>query len=275
MLSIMTPEPILGYYGAAYRFFETLNFPYILTVAIYPVLSRLWKEERSAHTRTAQKSLEFVIIGGIAITIAVIVFADKIVAIFYGTQDFAPSVLLLQLLSAGLVILYVDMILGTTLLASDKHRQQMLLSLVAIPINIALNYLFIPYTQSHMNNGAIGAAVATGITEIFIMIGIIRILPREVFQGFRYGVVFKSLASGLFMWGSIFLLGLVGLHWVAQFILGTVVYCVSLLLMKTLEPSENEFLLRLLHVRKMSDMKHLFAGNKTDPKDQETSDQNR
>ncbi|MBM2840276.1 MAG: Polysacc synt protein [Bacteroidetes bacterium] len=112
-----------------------------------------------------------------------------------------------------------------------------------------------------MDNGAIGAAIATGITEVFIMIGIIRLLPREILQGFRYGVIFKSLVSGLFMWGSIFLLGLVGLHWVAQFILGTVVYFVSLLLMKTLEPSETEFLLGLLHVRKVSDMKRLFESN--------------
>ena len=123
MLSKMAPEEVVGWYGGAYRLFDSFNFPYILTTAVYPVLSRLWKGDGDVHRRTTQKSLEIVILIGIPVSIAAIAFARPLIGIFYGLTAFAPSVILFQILLAGVLFLYVDMVLGTTLLSVDRQSR--------------------------------------------------------------------------------------------------------------------------------------------------------
>jgi len=241
MLSKMVPEEVIGYYGVAYRFFESMNFPQILTVAVYPVLARLWKGESDMHRRTTQKSLEYVIMFGILMSIGMIAFSQEVVSIFYGIEEYAQAVILLQCLAGGMFFLYVDMILGTTLLASDKQKSLMSVSLVTIPINVVLNFILIPYTQDHFSNGGIGAAVATGITEIFVMSSFLLLLPKGVLQNFRYQVVFKSLLAGSCT--SAFFLGgfALHIHWVLLGILGTGLYIAILFLARTIEQRETDF----------------------------------
>lgn len=249
MLSKMTPEAIVGYYGSAYRFFETLNFPYIVTVAIYPVLSRLWNEEREIHKRTTQKSLEYVILGGVPVGIAVIAFARDIIGLFYGLPEYGPSIILLQLLGAGLPLLYVSMILGTALMASDKQRELMTISLFAIPLNIGLNLVMIPHFQHAMANGAVGAAIATGFTELCVMAASFVLLPRESLQGFRTSVIPKILLGGLLMSAVIWGTGIFGVPWVVCAILGLTTYACTIFFSKTLEPVENQMILKALTVK--------------------------
>ncbi len=89
MLSLLAPEKVVGWYGASYRFFDVLNFlPSIFTIAAFPVLSKLWKNEEQTHARTMQKSLEFMILTGIPIMVIIIGFARPIIQIFYGLQAY-------------------------------------------------------------------------------------------------------------------------------------------------------------------------------------------
>ncbi len=264
MLSKMAPDAVVGWYGGAYRMFETLNFPYILTVAVYPVLSRLWQSEGGTHQRTMQKSLELVIMGGILITVGSIAFADKVIGIFYGLSQYGPSVLLLQILCAGLVFLYIDMILGTTLLSSDRQKALMLVSLAAIPVNIALNYLLIPYFQSRSGNGAIGAAIATGLTEVGITIACFSLLPPGVMKGFRIQVVIKSLTAGGATALFLALGSYVGIQWVVLAALAGCVFFACLWVLKVFEPAERQFLSGLLSGRGVMNLlrqlRHSIAG---------------
>jgi O-antigen/teichoic acid export membrane protein len=247
MLSRLVPEPVIGWYGGGYKFFDVLNFfPYIFSVALYPSLSRLWSEEVGIHNRVTQKSLELMILAGIPISAVTALFAPHIIELFYGVSGFEPSIAILQMLSTGLVILYVDMVLGTTLLAADKQRQQSLISLIAIPINIVLNLILIPYSQTHHGNGGLGAALATTVTELFIMGSFLWVIPAGTLKGFRASVIAKSLLSCGVMTGSILLLSFLRVHWVIQLLVAPVTYVISVQLMRTLEKPEEQFLLSLL-----------------------------
>lgn len=56
ILAKMVSGDEVGWFGAGYRLFEIMNFiPSIISVAVYPALSRLWKEEVDIHRRTMQK----------------------------------------------------------------------------------------------------------------------------------------------------------------------------------------------------------------------------
>ncbi len=259
MLSRLAPQSVVGWYGGAYRLFDTFNFlPYIFTVAVYPVLSRLWTSEENTHRRATQKSLEFIIIAGVPISIGVIGFSENVIRLFYGAETYDPAILVLQILTIGLLVLYVDMVLGTTLLSSDKQRQQAVVALCAIPLNIGLNFLLIPYYEASAGNGGIGAAIATVVTECLIMMSMLYLLPRGILRGFRYTVVAKSLMSGACMAGWITAGKIIGLPWPVVALVCPVVYGTMIAALRTFEPAEAAFLRSLAAVRDMAGLKRLL-----------------
>ncbi|MER3523580.1 MAG: hypothetical protein C4326_05800 [Ignavibacteria bacterium] len=207
MLSKMCPEPVVGWYGAAYRLFDSLSFvPHLINVALYPVLSRLWKDEAALHRRTVVRGIEYVLLAAIPITILVFVFSPEAIALLYGSEHYEQSVLVLQLLTLGLVVLYIDMMLGTTLLSSDQQRKQALIAFAAIPLNIGLNFLLIPQFQVSVQNGGVGAAIGTVITELFVFAAVFTLLPKGFFEGFRHRVLLKGIFAGASMVGAIWML---------------------------------------------------------------------
>lgn len=207
MLSKMCPEHVVGWYGAAYRLFDSLSFvPHLINVALYPVLSRLWKDEAGLHRRTVVRGIEYVLLAAIPMTILVFVFSPNVIALLYGAERYSQSVLVLRLLTLGLVLLYVDMMLGTTLLSSDQQRKQALIAFAAIPINIGLNFLLIPHFQVTAQNGAIGAAIGTVMTELFVFVAILTLLPKGFFEGFRHRVLLKGIFGGATMVSAIWML---------------------------------------------------------------------
>ncbi len=242
MLSLMAPVATLGWYGASYKFFDTLMFvPNIYSIAVFPVLSRLWRKDNMTVSRILQKSLQYILMIGIPISVATFLFARQIIQYLYGLAGYEPSVLLLQIFAVGLILLYIDWVLCAVVVASDKQKQLSINAFIAIFLNIGLNYFMIPYAQTHFNNGAIGSAVATLLTEVFIMVAMFAILPKDISSRVDIVVYVKTAAAGFAMVGSIMLFRAVGIHWIAQAIVSPFVYLGSLLWMKTFEPGELSF----------------------------------
>jgi O-antigen/teichoic acid export membrane protein len=266
MLSKMAPEQTVGWYGAAYRLFDIQNvLPYILSIAVYPTLSRLWKDEKDTLRRTTQRSLELVILAGVPVTVGVITFAHNIIQLFYGIPEYLPSVIVLQILTAGLVLLYVDMALGTTLLAVDKQKQMSIVSLCAIPVNVGLNFVLINFFQTNYGNGGIGSAIATVLTELGIMISAISLLPKGILGGLRYSLIIKSVAGGLIMAACAVGLRAVFDAWVFIGLFSALIYLLALFAFRAFQEVETDLLLSMLDYKKMMAMVKRLA-SRTEPK---------
>jgi O-antigen/teichoic acid export membrane protein len=243
MLSLMTTESVVGWYGAAYRFFDVLMFlPSIVSWAMFPVLSRLKQESGGELIRVTRKSLDFILLAGIPVSIAVFVFSKEIIALFFGLQEYTHSVALLQIFSVGIILVYVDFILGTTLFASDKQRQWTAVAFGALLLNPVLNYVLIPYAQVHTNNGGVGAAIATLITELFVMMMALAILPREILSGARVHVQLKGIVAGVCMGLTLWLARASDLPWILDGIVASGIYVGVLLLLRTFTAGERSFL---------------------------------
>ncbi len=242
MLSLMTPKTVMGWYGASYRFFDSLMFlPSLLSVAVFPAMSRLWGEGNSV-TKSFQKGLDFLFLVGIPISIGVFVFSNEIIALFYGLEGYGRSVLLLQIFACGMMLVYIDIMLGTTLLASDKQRHLSVISLLSIFVNVGLNFLLIPMTQKSSGNGSIGSALATLITELFVMSSMLMLLRKSILKESKITVQLKVIAAGFLMAGTLELLNVMGIHWIIQAILGSGVYLGAVIILKTVERSDIELL---------------------------------
>jgi O-antigen/teichoic acid export membrane protein len=252
MLSLMTSDEVVGWYGAAYRFFDILMFlPSIFSIAVLPVMSRLWKQEQSTMALTTRKSVEYIVFAAIPVSISIFFFSNDIIHLFFGLEEYTQSVRVLQIFSAGLMLVYVDIILGTAILASDKQKAWSITAFFAVLLNIGLNWFMIPFTQTHYGNGGLGAAIATIITEFYVMIVAIIIIPGSAYSNGPVTMLLKSLAGGVVMSLAVMALQSLPLHWIAQAILGVAVYVIVCLMMKVLEPQELEFIRNAMKIRNL------------------------
>jgi len=179
---------------------------------------------------------------GIPISVGIFSFSEKIIRIFYSLQGYQQSVLFLKIFAVGMLLVYVDIMLGTALLASDKQRQLSVLAFFVIVVNVGLNYALIPYTQIHFNNGGIGSAIATVITEFFIMFFMSIMLRKNVLLDCRIVVQMKAILSGIVLAVFLWLLHLAGTHWIIQAIICAPVYMAVVFLLKMFEPSDIELM---------------------------------
>jgi O-antigen/teichoic acid export membrane protein len=239
MLSLMVPERVVGWYGASYRFFDSLMFvPLIITGALYPVMTRLWQHEPAAMNRTVQKSLDLIMIAGIPLSVGVFAFSKDIIRFFYGLEGYNSSVLLLKIFAVGNLLVYIDVIIGTVLLASDKQLQLSLISFAAIFVNIGLNYFLITRCQTEFGNGAIGSAIATIVTEFFVSARMVLMLPKRLFEGSHVDAQLKAILGGIVMALFVWMIRSTNLFWIAQGVIASVVFVVSLFVFKTFTPAD-------------------------------------
>lgn len=252
MLSTMTTESVVGWYGGAYRFFDVVMFlPSILTTVIFPIFSKLWDDgEEDLHT-TFQQSLKFILVAAIPMCLLFFAFAENIIALFYGLEEYGPSVLILQVFAVGIVLVYVDFILGSTILATDKQRPWAVIGFVAVLLNVGLNYLLIPYAQQNWANGAVGAAVTTLLTELFIMGAAFIMLPRQYFKNYDIWIPLKGVAAGLVMAAALWSMNYAGLYWIARAVLALGIYLLVIIYTKVVTPKEITFLKNFFSKKKL------------------------
>lgn len=241
MLSFMTPETVVGAYGAAYRFFDILMFiPSIFSIAVFPILSRIYKDKENLASTTT-KSIDFIVLAGIPVSVIIFIFSPDIVDLFYGLRQYSSSVIILKIFSIGVILVYIDMILGTAILASDKLKEWTLVALGAVIINIGFNYIMIPFTQQNYHNGGIGAAIATLITELFVMLWALKITPKENFYGAKPLIIIKALFGGIILFLSLSILRQIEIFWLIEALIGLAIYFMLLLILKVFEPQEIKF----------------------------------
>lgn len=250
MLPLWCPEAVVGWYGAAYRFFDVFMFlPSIIATTVLPILSRLWKQEQDTLAWTTQKSLEAVIIAGIPLSIGIFAFAEPFIQFFFGLEGYGPSVQVLQIFAAGMLLVYVDFILGTALIASDKQRSWTVVAFLAMILNPLMNYYMIPYAQTYWGNGGLGAALTTLATEGFVMLAALVLIPKSLITGFRLTSPLRCLVAGFLMIGALEMMGDEGVHWMVQGILGVCVYGVGVMAMRVIEPSDATVIRKMFSVR--------------------------
>jgi len=250
MLSAMTNDRVVGWYGAPYKLFDTMMFfPSILQMAVFPVFSRLWKQSRENFILSARRSLDITIIVGFAITFCLVTLARQIVDFLFGIEHYENSVILLQGLALTLPLVYANFIIGTVDTSSDKQKELSIASIIATFINIGLNFLLIPFFQKSNGNGAIGATIATLITEVCVMIMFIYLLPSGCFNRKNLFVIIKSftaaIISGTLLWYIESNLNI----WYTSGIIGVSVYTALLVAANILTKKEFDIFLDLFPKR--------------------------
>lgn len=162
MLSYMKGDYIVGIYNAPYKFlFVLLSLYNVYMTALFPIMSKFYKDSKEALEVTYQRSLKYMLILTIPLAIIITVFAKEIILFVYG-PEYLPGAAALQILTWTIVFLFINGV-SSNLLGSIE-RQATVTKIVGIGalFNVGVNLVLIPHLSF------IGASISTVLTELLI-----------------------------------------------------------------------------------------------------------
>lgn len=144
----------VGRYAAASRLYEaTLMLPTIAAFAMMPTLARLFATERDRFREMLVLALRVNLGVGAALALAVAALAGPIVALLY-KPELASSAPVLRWLIFGAVLMTLDQILSSTMMAAQAQAHDLRALAIAVTTLAVGLWLCVPHWQ------ALGAAIA-------------------------------------------------------------------------------------------------------------------
>lgn len=149
-----------GLYGTAYRFLEAVIFvPSAFATALFPTLAKLHDVNLYEMKRIYWKSFKLMVVMGIVI-LAIYIFVLPIL-IEILLPDYLPAIKAIKILSLSLPFIFISAPGVQLMLSTEKYLKQVLiLSVVMLTFNVALNLIFIP------KFGFLAAAWITVLSDI-------------------------------------------------------------------------------------------------------------
>ncbi len=234
----------IGWHAAARKLIGPLVFPVsALIAALYPTLCRLWTEDQQEYRRTVQGTLRASLIITVPLAVGCAVFA-RIGVLLYSEDAYGPAVNNLRILAAYVFLLYISMVLGTSLNAAGKQRQWTFVQFLCLVVSLVVDPLLVPWFQLHMNNGSLGAAIAVVISEALMMCAGIWLLPRGMIDRSIIKCAVLALLAGAAMAGSAWLMSGFNIFIAAP--IAMLVYCGVLYAIGGIEPEQLDMLRSLI-----------------------------
>ncbi|OQX81763.1 MAG: hypothetical protein B6D56_01425 [Candidatus Omnitrophica bacterium 4484_70.1] len=211
MLNLIKGDIATGLYNVAARI--TMVFLLIPTGVCNAVLPAL-SSERNSNTQEFHSILgltfRFLSVIACIIILLSIIFGRKVVS-FTFSNNYLVSGQIFSVLCWVILPAYINHLLGTVLLAIDKEKLLVYFSLLAAVVNISLNAVLIPRYSYY------GAALATIVTELLVVIMQVFYLYRKVFNasnlkknllpaliGIGFIIITSILPEGFSLLGGIF-----------------------------------------------------------------------
>jgi O-antigen/teichoic acid export membrane protein len=197
LLSLLKGSHDVGIYGVAYRFYEmTIPFPAFFLAPVFPLLSTAAVSAAGLgeFLQLLQKSFDVLTIAAVLVVAATVPLAPELVRLVAG-EAFADSTTPLRLLMFGAAFSFLASILLFALIALERERSVLLLTLVALVVNLALNLALIP---PYGYNAA--AAIATG-TQLVIAVGALYLVHRAAGFSPSVRVALRAVAAGAAVFG--------------------------------------------------------------------------
>jgi O-antigen/teichoic acid export membrane protein len=196
LLYKMTPPEVVGWFGAAWVVAGTLVAPAtILGATLYPRLSRvaLVPAEFSQTLRMGFRPLLLIaVLGGVG----AFLFADFAIGLIYGEQKYGPAASIVQAFGPALMLIYIDMLFGYSILAVGKAGQLAKAKVLSVIITTAVELALIPYFQSRYGNGGIGIVLAMASGEMVMVTAAVLLIRDVVDRGMLLDFA-RGVSAGL------------------------------------------------------------------------------
>lgn len=177
MLTWMKDTEATGVYNAAYRLSEVFAIlPSVMTVALFPSLSRLHLESKEQLRRAYRATLVLMAIAGAAVGAFLILAASPLIDVLYGAE-FEDSVIPLQILAASLLLRFLNTPNSAILASGDRIGRLFWFSVFTAGLNVVLNLYFIPEWGS--GGAATTTAISDGASVLLFSVVVVRYLSAS------------------------------------------------------------------------------------------------
>lgn len=160
LLSKISGDQAVGYYSLPYKITFAFQFiPLAFVASLYPAFTHFFNYEKEKLKNIFNKSLVYLLVISIPITIGIAIMAKTIILNIYQEQYFA-SILTLQIIICNLPLIFLTFPMGALLNAADlqkKHTRNIGIMMIT---SIIANLILIPL-YSHT-----GAAMASILATI-------------------------------------------------------------------------------------------------------------
>ncbi|MDR1819085.1 MAG: flippase [Methanobrevibacter sp.] len=239
MLGSISGDYALGIYSAAYRILTVFITIYTMyTVAIFPLMSKLYKNSDSILKITYEKSVKYLLGLVLPICVGISFYANDIVILVFG-KDYIVVGNVLQLLIWNLVFTFMNGI-SDSLLNSTNHEVGVTKrTAIAGVFNFALNLIVISKFSYY------GATISTLISGLLIVILNSYLISKSVFKlnsSLLIDIIKISVST------IILTVVLYVIHvsmWIAIPI-GLIIYSLAIIITKTLDNNDMYILKELL-----------------------------
>ena len=239
MLSKLRGDIEVGIYSVAYNLVIALLFiPAVYINAIYLVMSRYFKTSVDMLISIHKRSIKYLYIIGLPISVGLFFLADEVISFFYG-EPYKSSALALKIISGFVFIKFVNFLNGMTLYSIDKQGKRTVSQGLAAVFNIVLNLFLIPPF------GFVGAAIATLLTEIFLFIFYFRYVSQYLYTPKIIPIMIKPALASVVM--ALFLIyGNINLF--ISIIVGSLIYFGMLILIKGFKTEDYKTLKKIFRL---------------------------
>lgn len=238
LLLPLTNATVLGYYNAAYKFVNALNFiPSKFTLALFPVLSRLSTGSTDAMRRAMLVSVKLLLWIALPITVATFFIAPQLILLFAGAAYLPDSAIALRWLIWFLPFSFVNSVIHYVLIALNEQRFLTRAFLIGLGFNLVANLIAIPAL------GYRGAALVTVLSELALLAPFYYALRKHMPPLPILDMLWRPALAAALM--AAVLYALTPQNILIALALGTLVYGVSLVLVGALGPDEWALIQRL------------------------------
>jgi O-antigen/teichoic acid export membrane protein len=200
ILQQMAGEDTVGWYGVAYRW---ASIPIFISTAVmtafFPQFSAHGAAETAEFSRLVNRAIRLVMFVAVPSAVGIAMVASDLIALFYDGNTYDPSIVLIQILAIHIPIAAVDTILAMALIAADRQHRYIYVAAMAAVLNPIACVIAINATMNAYDNGAIGAAIVTVGTEVFILAGALLLRPPGVMDRATVVAAARFTAAGLVM----------------------------------------------------------------------------
>lgn len=178
ILAIFTSDEVVGWYAAAFRLVgSTLFFPSAVTAVLGPRLSIASVRGDGEFARLTRRMLFLVTLLAVPIGLVFICIPEVLVALLdYGTS-FDAILPVMRFAGVGVLLWFVAIAVGTSVIASDGQARLFRASLLALGVGIPLCIVCVIVGHRVWGNGAAGAMASDVVLEGILLVCYLRALP--------------------------------------------------------------------------------------------------
>ena len=163
ILGFLKGDAYVGWYNAALKIVTVLVVvPQLYNQAMVPSISALFGQSLPRLERLVNESVRLMALPALPMMLGGIVLSRKIIHVLYGAR-YTEAVAALQILLAGVAIIYVSIPLGSTLLYCGREKLYMRAVTLGALANVVVNLIAIPRL------GITGAAIACILCESAVL----------------------------------------------------------------------------------------------------------